>query len=85
MQSGRANTRKWVLKPEPSSARWLDPLTGWTGSADMAQQVRLTFDSKEEAIAYAKKHGLDYTVQEPHRRKVRPKSYADNFRWQRPG
>jgi hypothetical protein len=56
---------------------------GWTGSADTLGQVRLTFAAKEDAIAYASKHGIDCRVQEPQTRHWRPKSYADNFRWDR--
>jgi hypothetical protein len=56
---------------------------GWIGSADTQKQVRLTFDTKEEAIAYAERSGLTYDVELPHHRRVRPKAYADNFRYGR--
>ena len=79
MQSGRAKTHRWALEFEPESARRLEPLMGWTSSRDTKGQVRLWFDSKDEAIAYARKNGLMYTVEESHPRKVRPKSYAANF------
>ncbi len=80
MQSGRAGTRKWVLDYEQASKRVPDPLMGWSSAADTLNQIRLRFDTLEEAIAFADKHGLDYTVIEPHQRSVKPKSYADNFR-----
>ena len=79
MQSGGGNESRWLLEHEPESARSVEPLMGWTSSSDMASQLHLWFDSKEEAIAYAKRNGLMYTVQEPHARKMRPKAYADNF------
>ncbi len=82
MQSGRANTRRWVLEFEPG-ARRPEPLMGWTSSADTRGQVRLGFDSKQSAIAHAKRHGLMYRVLEPHERKLRPKAYADNFAFTR--
>ena len=86
MQSGRARTRRWVLEYEPSSARTVDPLMGWTGSSDMkADQVRLVFASREEAVAYAERNGVDYRVTERRTRRIAPKSYADNFKWRRPG
>jgi hypothetical protein len=85
MQSGWAGTQKWRLEFAPGAARLADPLMGWTSSTDTRSQVRLTFDTKEEAIAFAEKHGLPYVVEEPHRRKVRPRSYADNFRFDRVG
>ena len=80
MQSGRGNSKRWVLEFEPSAPRVIDPLMGWWGSSDTRRQVELRFPSKEAAIAFAKKHRLDYQVFEPEKRAIRPKSYADNFR-----
>ncbi len=80
MQSGRANTRKWVLEFEPAAAKIIDPLMGWTGSADTREQVHMTFDSRDEAVAFAKKNGLAFRVEEPKTQRIRPKNYADNFR-----
>ena len=82
-QSGRGRTKRWVLAFEPASARHVEPLMGWTASADMNQEVRLTFADKDAAIAFARKHGLSYALDEPHRRRVRPKNYSDNFRYDR--
>ena len=83
MQSGYRNTRAWVLEFEPQARKSHDPLTGWIGSTDTLGQVRLTFESKEDAIAYARKRRIDCRVQEPQTRHWRPKRYADNFRWDR--
>ncbi|HEY1837060.1 MAG: ETC complex I subunit [Rhizomicrobium sp.] len=83
MQSGRAGTKLWRLEFEPESARAPDPLMGWTSSHDMRQQVELEFDTREEAIAYAQKNGIPFQLFEPHAPKPRPKSYADNFRFDR--
>ncbi|MCH9764864.1 MAG: ETC complex I subunit [Alphaproteobacteria bacterium] len=85
MQSGMARTKDWVLEIEPQAARANDPLMGWTSSADTNQQVRLTFDSKDAAVAFAVKQGWAYTVREPKVRRPVPKSYADNFRYGRKG
>ncbi len=79
MQSGRAKTHQWVLEFEPGTARFTDPLMGWTGSSDTRAQLRLNFDSREQAIAYAERKGLEYTVQQPQVRRIRPKNYAENF------
>jgi hypothetical protein len=84
MQSGRRGTRKWVLEYEPASRRDPDPLMGWSSAEDTLNEVRLRFATLEEAIAFATKHGLDYTVSEPHDRIPRPKSYAENFRYRPP-
>src|SRR3546814_10340355 len=82
MQAGQARTKKWVLEFEPRWATEIEPLMGWTSSRDTLQQVKLTFPSKERAVAFAERRGWPYTVIEPHEPRNRPKSYADNFRWQ---
>ena len=81
MQSGTAKTKQWVLEFAPASARDVDPLMGWTSSDDTQSQVRLKFDSKKAAVAYAKENGIDAIVQEPKPRKanIRPGGYGDNF------
>ena len=85
MQSGRANTRQWILEFEPAERRELDPLMGWTSSGDTSRQLRLKFDSREEAVAYAQQRGLAYVLIEQADRKMKPKSYSDNFRFDRIG
>ena len=52
---------------------------GWTSSDDTTQQIELSFATKQQAIAYAKRRGFAYVVEEPQSRTVKPKSYADNF------
>ena len=63
----------------PASARFIDPLMGWTGSTDMNGQVRLTFDTRDEAVAYAERHGIAFRLQEPQEAPLILKAYADNF------
>lgn len=83
MQSGKAKTGYWVLEFEPAQPRRIDPLMGYTSSGDMTSQIRLSFETREEAIAYAEKNGIEYRVQEPKEAKRRPISYSDNFRYDR--
>jgi hypothetical protein len=83
MQSGQAKTGYWVLDFDPEKPRKIDPLMGYTTSSDMKSQIRLTFETKEEAIAYAEKNGIAYRVQEPKEAKRRQISYSDNFRYDR--
>ena len=85
MQSGRARTKEWVLEHEPATPREIDPLMGWTSSRDTQAQVRLEFETREAAVAYAERHGLAYTILEPKPRKPVRKSYADNFKFGRIG
>ena len=81
MQSGTAKTRNWVLEFAADSAREVDPLMGWTSSSDTQSQVKLRFDSKEAALAYAEDHGIAATVTEPKPRKpnIRAGGYGENF------
>jgi ETC complex I subunit conserved region len=83
MQSGRRQTRKWVLEYEPATSRWHDPLMGWTTAADTLNEVQLLFDSFAEAKAFAERQGLHYTLIAPQSVSEKPKSYADNFRYDR--
>jgi hypothetical protein len=83
MQSGTAKTREWQLDYEPEQARVIEPLMGWTSSTDMKQQLTLTFDSKEEAIAYCEREGIAYQVIEPKPMARRIAAYADNFAFRR--
>jgi hypothetical protein len=83
MQSGKAKTESWMLEFEPEQPRKVEPLMGYTSSGDMKSQIRLSFDTKEEAIAYAQKNGIAYSVQEPKETRRRVVSYSENFRFDR--
>jgi hypothetical protein len=83
MQSGRRQTRKWVLEYEPATSRSHDPLMGWTTADDTLNEVQLLFDSLAEAKAFAERQGLSYTLIKPQAVSEKPKSYADNFRYDR--
>jgi ETC complex I subunit conserved region len=83
MQSGKANTKEWVLEFAPASARVSDPLMGWTVSTDMNGQVRMLFDTREEAVAYAQRHSIAFEVLAPQEVKRIVKAYADNFAFSR--
>ena len=82
MQSGKNGTHAWLLEYE-ATPRSPDPLMGWASANDTLNEVHVRFPTLEEAIAFAKKHGLDYVVTEPHESRFKPKSYADNFRYDR--
>ncbi len=85
MQSGRAKTHKWVLEFEAEAARSIEPLMGYTGSGDMNSQVVMKFETREQAVAFAEKHGLAYQVLEPKKPNRSIKAYADNFKFGRIG
>ena len=83
MQSGKSKTGYWVLEFDPEKPRTIDPLMGYTSSGDMKSQIRLTFATREEAVAYAEKHGIAFRIEEPKESKRRQISYAENFRYDR--
>ncbi len=80
-QSGHGKSQEWVLEYELASRREPEPLMGWISSGDTNNQVRLTFDSKELAVTFAKQKGWQYILSKPKARIVRPRNYGDNFRY----
>lgn len=81
MQSGRAKN-KWVLEYEQVGKRAPEPLMGWIAAPDTRNQVRLQFATQEEAIAYAEKHKLRYSLGKPVTRKLKGRTYLDNFKYE---
>ncbi len=77
-QSGKAKNY-WVVEHKPEDTRTIDPLMGWTSNSDTKQQLRLNFNTKEEAIAYATRKGLPYQVIPPKKPTLKLQSYSDNF------
>jgi hypothetical protein len=84
MQSGQSKTR-WLLEYESENARQIDPLMGWTGSGDMKSQLKLWFDTSEEAVAYATRNDIPYRVEKAHEAVRRTAVYSDNFKFNRIG
>ena len=78
MQSGKRNTKKWLLEFDTLD-NGVDPLMGWESSKDTMSEIKLEFSSKDQAINYAKKNDLDFYIIEPQKRKIIIKSYSDNF------
>ena len=83
MQSGKAKTHLWILEFDQSTPRKIDPMMGYTSSADTRQQVKLSFETLEQAEAYAKREGIEYRVIMPKEAKRQVVSYTDNFRYSR--
>ena len=79
-QSGKAKDGQWTLEFEREQAQRPDPLTGWSGSGDTNTQIRLTFDTQAEAIAYATKKGFDIHLVPAPPVALKLQAYADNFR-----
>ncbi|MBI04872.1 MAG: ETC complex I subunit [Pelagibacteraceae bacterium] len=79
MQSGMANTKKWIAEYISNSEQEKDFLMGWNSSSDTLSQIKLYFYTKDQAIEWAKKNNYQYFVQEPKNRIIKPKNYASNF------
>lgn len=84
MQSGFAKTEQWILEYIPETRREPEGLMGWTASGDTLNQVRMKFGTKEEAIAFAESKGWQYLISKSKSRIVRPRNYADNFKYRPP-
>jgi hypothetical protein len=78
MQSGKGNSKNWLLEFEGNDSG-ISPLMGWESSDDTMTEVKLEFSTKEQAISYAKKNLIEFTLIEPKKNKLIKKSYADNF------
>ena len=78
MQSGNSKADKWILEFKTKDPT-INPLMGWESSSDTVTELILKFSSKESAIIYAKKKKIDFELNEPKKRKIVKKSYADNF------
>lgn len=80
MQSGKKNTKKWLVQPiEEANIRSVDKIMGWISANDTSSQLHFEFPSKEEAIKFATKKGFEYEIEEPKNSSVKPKSYSANF------
>lgn len=79
MQSGTAKSKDWVLEFDNDTVRTVDPLMGWIGNGDTSTQVKLTFETRDEAIDYARRQGIPFQVTEARTPKRVIKSYAENF------
>jgi hypothetical protein len=83
MQSGKARTKRWVLEFEAGAAPSQERLMGWTSSTDPSGQVRLFFEDRDSAIAFAREHNIPHQVNEPREPKRVIKAYGDNFAFAR--
>lgn len=83
MQSGKAGNKAWKLDFIPIDSRYIEPVMGWTANADMlASQLKLTFSSKEDAIAYAQRENISYEIEEPKTSPLKLQNYSSNFKHQ---
>ena len=79
MSSGRARTKDWRLEFAPASGRHPEPLMGWSATSDMDGQVRLSFETEAEAVAYCHANDIAFEITPDKPRRHVIKAYADNF------
>ena len=80
MQSGRAKTGLWLLECDDETRRGPESLMGWTSASDTLGEIRMKFATADDAVAFAKKKGWEYTIDTPHARVITPRNYVDNFK-----
>ena len=78
MQSGKAKDA-WLLEFVPDKPYFTDDLMGWTGMEDTVREIRMKFATADEAVAYAKKRGIPYELEQPTPAAQMKKAYSDNF------
>ena len=78
MQSGQSKNSSWFLEFNKENLE-KDFVMGWDSSIDTDKQVKISFETKEDAIKYAEKNNISFDVMEPQKRKIILKSYSDNF------
>ena len=86
MQSGNTGwgkSAKWAMEPVRQYKAAPDPLMGWQSSGDTLKTLELSFDSLDDAVAYAKQHQIDHVVVPTPQRRRKLKAYADNFSYNR--
>jgi len=83
MTSGQGKTKGWIVEFPSNAERPVDPLMGWTGQTDMQSQIKMQFATKEAAVDYANRHGVTFVIEEPQKRRHRPRGYGDNFAFER--
>ncbi len=82
MQSAIANTKSWTLEYGPEIINENSKnIMGWHGGYDTRQQVKLKFSSKSAAIVFVENNNMDYKIEEPHKKRIKPKNYMDNFKF----
>uniref|UniRef100_A0A336ME65 NADH dehydrogenase [ubiquinone] iron-sulfur protein 4, mitochondrial n=1 Tax=Culicoides sonorensis TaxID=179676 RepID=A0A336ME65_CULSO len=83
MQSGTNNLHHWEIEFD-NRERWENPLMGWTSTGDPLSNMKVEFNSKEEAIEHCEKNGWRWFVDGDVREKPsRVKNYGVNFAWNR--
>jgi hypothetical protein len=80
MQSSPKQNGFWELTfIEEENSRYINDRTGWTSSNNTNTQLKLKFSTKKDAIRYAERKNLEYTLDCANKSSIKPKSYSENF------
>ena len=58
-------------------------MTGWKGNILPKYKTKIKFSNLDSAIAYAESKNYKYKILNKHESKIKIKSYAENFRYNR--
>jgi hypothetical protein len=75
---------KWILEfiPNPEGI-YVSSTMNWNASTDVKKQIKLKFDTADEAKKYAATHGVTIVFESEESldtKKIRKKSYLENFK-----
>ncbi|RYE06008.1 MAG: hypothetical protein EOP33_02045 [Rickettsiaceae bacterium] len=80
MQSGLGKNI-WLLEPaNKMQGRFIESLMNRTSSNNTNNEVKIEFNSLEEAIIFARKNNYFYEVITASSKKIIKQNYADNFK-----
>ena len=79
MQSGLKKTKSWIIEFEFDPSLKKDVLMGWNSSKNTTKQLKLNFDTLDDAISWCQKNTYQYRIVDQTYKQVKPKSYASNF------
>ena len=71
MQSGVGKTKKWLAEYISEKETEKDNLMGWNSSSDTQTQIKMFFDTKQQAIDWAVNNNYQFFVEVPKIRKIK--------------
>ena len=82
-QSGNSKAKFWYLKFDEDPIYEEDFMTGWKGNVNPIKKIKIKFSTLERAIEYAQNKNYKYQILNESNKKIKVKSYADNFKFNR--
>jgi len=80
MQSGVNNTKKWCLEALTFTQKKRNSIFSWTSAQGTQDQIKVYFNTLDEAIYFAQKNKIKYQLFKPNEKIRIIKSYASNFK-----